>query len=646
MLWKSLTIACLLILNVAGTARSIERPPTKRPNVFPPAASANRLTEKLEAAEETENYPEIERLARQILRQDPNNRIAINSLGRSLKARSKFAQAESLYRQQIAKHRLDFSLYRELGEILLAQNKSEAALALYRQAVALNPPNSYLDPYEIDRALFDVLIKLDRTDEAIAFGKQRLAVSSNQIEILDFGLRLSNLLKQQGKIDEAIAILRQTIAKAPGEETLYTQLGQLLIEQGKETEAIDLYQQAIVLPKNSLSTFNISNSIYLALGDLLEKQHRAPEAIVVYRKLIANSRFMFSQVISQQPDLISQLEKTAEDSEYLSSVFNQFSPLGAQIKINELLYQQQGWSAVQTEMQPIAQTTPEIAAYILRSFGERRVASRQPNDAILAYQQAIELDKIANNARTQGNLFLAFTLADRPDRAKAAYQAALAKTPAAKRQEAIKNWALALDKAGRQPAAIDLYRQFLKSPGKEYVFISLQLAHALEQNGQPAAATPIYQQVQVALTKLQRSAPKDPNTFTMQGNLFAQRQQPQAAIENYRKAIALLTAQGDKKDGKLLSFNHLKLADNLRLTGKQPEAIEFYRQAIQGCDCTAIKLYQPSTLHGMAYHGLGLSLELQGQIPAAKAAFQKALAIDPSYEEAQISLIRINRNPR
>jgi tetratricopeptide (TPR) repeat protein len=646
MLWKSLTIACFLILNTTSAAWSIERSPLKRSNNVAPTVSAvDRLTEKLQQALEAELYPEVERLARQILRQDPNNRTAITYLGVSLKAQSKFSQAESLYRQQIAKNKLDFPTYRELGQVLVEQGKSAAALAVYRQALALNPANSYLDLYEMNQAVVELLIQLDRQDEAIAFGKQRLAVSSNKIEILSLGYRLSELIKKQGKVDESIALLRQLIAKQPGEVTLYTQLGQLLIEQGKETEAIDLYQQAISLPSSGLSGFERNNSLYLLLGGLLEKQRRQPEALVVYRKLIANSRFEASQMLSH-PDLLKQLlsqpTSTPEDDSN-GGISDYFPILGAQSRINELLYQQQGWSAVQTEMQPIGQTTPEIAAYIFQHFGNKRIAAKQYSDANLAYQQAIKLDKSSNNARLQGNLFLAWTFADRPEPAQAAYKQALALTPAAQRPELIKNWAFALDKAGRKPAAIVLYRQFLKSPGKDYLLISLQLANALEQSGQTAEANTTYQQLQAALTKLQRTAPQDPKYVAMQGNLFSQRQQRPGAIASYRKAIALLIKQGDKKDGKLLSFSQLKLAENLRLTGNHPDAIDFYRQAIKGCDCTAIKLYQPSTLHGMAYHGLGLSLEFQGRLPDAKAAFQKALELDPSYEEAQASLKRIDR---
>jgi tetratricopeptide (TPR) repeat protein len=139
---------------------------------------------------------------------------------------------------------------------------------------------------------------------------------------------------------------------------------------------------------------------------------------------------------------------------------------------------------------------------------------------------------------------LAWTFANQPQQAKVAYQQALKLIPIEKRQDTIKNWAFALDKAGKKTEAIELYQQLLKSPGKEYLFLSLQLANALEQSGQSATAE--YQQVKVALDKLQRTAPQDPNTHVMQGNLFAQLQQRPQAIDSYRKAIGLLEKQTKK----------------------------------------------------------------------------------------------------
>jgi tetratricopeptide (TPR) repeat protein len=685
MLWKSLAIAfgasvaiaSLLVLNTAPASWSLELAGQKRPaRAEKTAEIAQSLFDKMSEAENNEKFPEVERIARQILRQDPQNEQANYFLGIALKGQRKFAaaeslyrqnlrknpdshkdltslvqilqeqkkfdEAESLYRQHISKNPVDFQAYRELGQILAEQGKPDAALTVYRQAIAANPANSYIDLSDIQQDILMILARLDRKEELIAFTRQRLMVSNSKLEIINVGSQLSSILSQQGKIDEAIVVLREVLVKEPGDTSAYIQLGQLLTEQGKELEAIEVYQQAIAMPQEGYFGSDRTNYVYPALGLLLEKQQRFPEALAVYRKIIAKSRLQTTQLLArpgQFREFIANLRRLQQDENFhhSASYISSFPIIGAQISINDLLYKQQGWGAVQKEMQPINQTTPEIAAYILQQFGDKRIAAKQYGEAIVAYQQAAKLDQIVD-AYAQGNLFLAWTFANQPQKAKVAYQQALKLIPVDKQQDTIKNWAFALDKAGKKTEAIELYRQLLKSPGKEYLFLSLQLANALEQSGQPAAAE--YQQIQVALNKLQRLAPQDPNTHVMQGNLFAQLQQHSQAIDSYRKAIGLVEKQ-TKKDAKLLSLSQLKLADNLRITGQQLEAIEQYRQAIKGCDCTEIKAYQPSTLHGMAHYGMGLSLEQQLKLPEAKAAFQKALELDPNYEEAQKALMRI-----
>jgi tetratricopeptide (TPR) repeat protein len=177
MLRKSLAIVGFLVLNTAASGWSIAANANKAIDQarggqtnFAPASSALHLLEnKLSEAAEAERYPEAERLARQILRQDPQNRNAILFLGLALKGQKKFTQAESLYRQQIAKNQLDFPMYEALGGLLQDTEKPEAALMVYRQAIAVNPANSYIDLDGINQQIAYILIKLKRNDEAIAF---------------------------------------------------------------------------------------------------------------------------------------------------------------------------------------------------------------------------------------------------------------------------------------------------------------------------------------------------------------------------------------------------------------------------------------------------------------------------------------------
>jgi tetratricopeptide (TPR) repeat protein len=636
MLRKSLAIASLIILNTASVSWSLELAGSRRPpSRTEQKASLAALFGKLSTAIENERYPEAERIARQILRQDPSNRAAFMFLNTALTEQQKFAEAESLAYQRIAAYPLDFQAYEQLGSRLAQQGKLEAALTIYRQAVASNPANSYIDLMIIHHNIVATLVEMNRQDEAIAFARQRLATSSSRGEIIGMGYQLSSIFQKQNRNDEAITVLREVIAREPGDLRVYSKLGELLLDQGKESEAIEIYQQAVALPQDMFMPDPQSNEIYSALGTLLEKQKRQAEALALYRKIIANSRMPslnFSQPEEIREGLLSLQGRSISHGNSLT--FGPFPILGAQIAVNELLYEQQGWTAVLQEMRPIGQTTPEIAAFIFQKFGDRRMAAKQYNEAITAYQQALTVDKEAINVYTSSNLFLAWTFTNQPLQAQVAYQQTLKLTSANKRQETIERWAYILDKGGRKAEAIALYRQLLKTPGKKSLFLSLQLAKALQQSGQTTEANQIYQQIQANLDRLKRTAPQDPNTHIMQGNLYSQLEQRQLAIDSYRRAIELLAKQPEK-DPKQLSFSQLKLADNLRLMSQHPEAIAAYRQALEGCECTELKAYSPSTLHGMAYYGMGLSLQQQGNLADARAAWKKAVDVDPDYEEAR-----------
>jgi tetratricopeptide (TPR) repeat protein len=668
MLRKSLVIASLIILNTASVSWSLEVAGSRRHRTVEQRTSLENLVNKLYTVERDGLYPEVEDIARQILRQDPHHQAALMFLGRALKEQGKltaaeslyrqiirqypenrdtfqllgailieqrkFTEAESLYRQRISKYPLDFETYEELGRVLTQQEKPEAALAVYRQALVANPPNSYIDLSRIQQGIISTLIQMNREDEAFSFIRQRLAKSDSSEEIVAIGSQLLFISHKHDRINESIAILREIIAKVPGSLDTYTHLGSLLVLQGKEAEAIEIYQQAIAIFQYKLADNPWINYSYTILGKLLERQQRQPEAIALYRKIITDSRIEARRI----PYIIEELKKDSYSNS--NDIFlHVFPAISAQISLNELLYKQQGWTAVLQEMQPIEQTTPEIAAFILRKFGDFRMTAKQYNEAIVAYQRSFTVDKQMITAYTNGNLFLVWIFTNQPQQAQSAYQQTLKLTPADKRQETIKRWAFILDKGGRKAEAIALYRQLLKTPDKKSLFLSLQLAKALQESGQATAATQAYQQIQTNLDRLKRTAPQDPNTYIMQGNLYSQLEQRQLAIDSYRRAIELLAKQ-PAKDPKQLSFSQLKLADNLRLTGQHPEAIAAYRQALEGCECTELKAYSPSTLHGMAYYGMGLSLQQQGNIAEARTAWKKAVDLDPDYEEARRAIDR------
>lgn len=89
----------------------------------------------------------------------------------------------------------------------------------------------------------------------------------------------ANKLKQQGKLEEAIASYHQAVEQNPNFYCYHHNLGETVTKLGRLDEAVTYYRRAIEInPKSTWSYYN--------LGVILAKLGREHEAILAYRKTI------------------------------------------------------------------------------------------------------------------------------------------------------------------------------------------------------------------------------------------------------------------------------------------------------------------------------------------------------------------------
>ena len=106
---------------------------------------------------------------------------------------------------------------------------------------------------------------------------------------------LGNALRDQGKLDEAVAAYRQAIRFKPDYAEAHSNLGNALKDQGKLDEAVAAYRQAIAIKPDQAEAH--SN-----LGIALKDQGKLDEAVAAYRQAIsikpdyaeAHSNLLFS----------------------------------------------------------------------------------------------------------------------------------------------------------------------------------------------------------------------------------------------------------------------------------------------------------------------------------------------------------------
>ncbi|NEO33018.1 MAG: tetratricopeptide repeat protein [Symploca sp. SIO3C6] len=239
------------------------------------AQSINQLFQQGNAAQSAGNFPEAERIFRRVIRLEPNNAVAYNSLGNALSDQGKLEEAIANYQQAIRLNPNYAYAYNNLGIALSEHGKLGEAIANYR--LALNLPDQKGTPASVHTLAYNnlgnALYQQGKLDEAITNYQQAIRLDPNYAYPYN---GLGNALKDQGKLDEAITNYRQAIRLDPNYALPYNNLGIALYDQGKLDEAIANYQQAIRLDPNYALP-------YSNLGSALYDQGKLDEAIANYR---------------------------------------------------------------------------------------------------------------------------------------------------------------------------------------------------------------------------------------------------------------------------------------------------------------------------------------------------------------------------
>jgi protein O-GlcNAc transferase len=90
---------------------------------------------------------------------------------------------------------------------------------------------------------------------------------------------LGNTLKNQRRLDDAVAAYRRALELAPHHYLIYANLGSVLQLQGKSDEAVACFQKALELnPADARTQYN--------LGDILKELGKLDEAIAAYRRAL------------------------------------------------------------------------------------------------------------------------------------------------------------------------------------------------------------------------------------------------------------------------------------------------------------------------------------------------------------------------
>jgi len=116
-----------------------------------------------------------------------------------------------------------------------------------------------------------------KLDEAIAAYNKALSIKPDYAEAY---YNMGNALQDQGKLDEAIAAYNKALSIKPDYADAYNNMGNALKDQGKLDEAIAAYNKALSIKPDYAEAYN-------NMGNALKEQGKLDEAIAAYNKALS-----------------------------------------------------------------------------------------------------------------------------------------------------------------------------------------------------------------------------------------------------------------------------------------------------------------------------------------------------------------------
>jgi len=183
---------------------------------------------------------------RRVLAMRPDHFLAWNNLSAALVAKSEFAQAIDAGRRALAIRQDYPPLQRNLGDAHAGLGQWIQAAECYRKVIDLDrlqpgPPGFTADA----RVKLGISLKyLGRIDDAIATLREAIKMAADNLHARD---ELANLYWQGGDMDMALAECKQNVQLFPNSDQAHNALGNVFMETGRLTEAIACYDRAIQL---------------------------------------------------------------------------------------------------------------------------------------------------------------------------------------------------------------------------------------------------------------------------------------------------------------------------------------------------------------------------------------------------------------
>jgi tetratricopeptide (TPR) repeat protein len=281
-------------------------------------------------------------------------------------------------------------VYWNLGKVLRGQERFNEAIALYQAAAMVYPDGA--DAY---RFLGEVQSAAGQTENAIASYRQALHLNPESPVWVYF--TLGNLLAQQERLHETIELYQQALNFHAENPEVYRQLGTAQKQQGDENGAIASYRQSLRLKPDSPPW------VYFSLCTLLTQQEQWQEAVALYQQALQfhpDNADVYRQLATAQKQ---QGDEAGAIGNYRRTIeLNPDSPAWVFFTLAQLLSSQnQIEEAIHLYEEAIRVEPENPEGY--RLLGVVQDMAGQTEKAIASYRQAIDM-------QPEGPIWVYYTL--------------------------------------------------------------------------------------------------------------------------------------------------------------------------------------------------------------------------------------------
>jgi len=277
-------------------------------------------------------------------------------------------------------------LHVNLAVALYEQGKVEEAIAENREALRIDPL------YTTPRCnLVDSLIKSGKNEEAEAVAREGVRLKPNEAA---FHHNLGHALQELGKSEEAIAEYSEALRLDPELVSAHIQLAADLFKKGKRDESLAKFRELVRMDPNSACT-------HYNLGVTLGLLGRTDEALEEYRDTLRLMPDYIPALVNLAQILTDQGKPEEVVAAYRKALHHRPDAIENRINFAVRLAEQGQMQEAITEAREAIRLYPRFE-YAYNILGTMLLAQVELDDAIVCFQQAINLDK--GYAEAQRNL--------------------------------------------------------------------------------------------------------------------------------------------------------------------------------------------------------------------------------------------------